>query len=173
LPALTFKLVLGVIALLGETNMTKRLLLSTIAFLTALPVSANTWSGETVGGVRSASVISEENEIMVLCDAGINAPITSINFVVNGVTPLPQSNIVLFFDKDAPLYVTTDVEGGIGSATLPDAEKFTQVIDLMKSSNRLKVRLFDGSSHTFRLTGSTKAIGNCTADFHRYELALN
>lgn len=153
--------------------MTKRFLLSTLAFLTAFPAGANTWTGETIDGVHSATVINEENEILVLCDAGINAPITSINFVVDGVQPMPLSNIVLFFDKDEPMYVTTDAEGGIASATRHEAQNFTKVIGLMKSSNRLKVRLFDGSSHTFRLTGSTKAIGNCTADFNRFEMALN
>lgn len=151
----------------------KRILTTAIALMIAFPVSANTWVGETADGVRMASVASDENEIMVLCDAGINAPITSINFVVNGVSPMPQSNIALFFDKDQPMYVTTDNEGGIGSATQKDAENFTNVIKLMKSSNKLKVRLFDGSTHTFRLSGSTKAIGTCTPDYKNLELALN
>lgn len=151
-----------------------KLVLSTLtALAVAFPVSANTWVGETADGVHMASVASSESEIMILCDAGINAPITSINFVVDGVAPMPLSNIALFFDKDQPIYVTTDVEGGIGSATSQDAHNFENVLTLMKSSNKLKVRLFDGSTHTFRLSGSTKAIGTCTPDFQRFDLASN
>jgi hypothetical protein len=139
----------------------------------AFPVSANRWTAETVDGVHMASVVNDANEISVLCDAGINAPITSINFVVNDIVPMPLSKIALFFDKDQPIYVTTDIEGGIGSNTQTDATTFTQVIGLMKKANKLKVRLFDGSQHTFRLSGSTKAIGNCTPDFNRFTLASN
>ena len=153
--------------------MIKQVFATAIAMTAAFPVTANKWTAETTDGVHMASVISEENEILVLCDAGINAPITSINFVVNGIDPMPLSNIALFFDKDQPLYVVTDIEGGIGSNTQTDATTFTQVIDLLKSANKLKVRLFDGSQHTFRLSGSTKAIGNCTPDFNRFTLASN
>lgn len=70
-----------------------------------------------------ASVISDENEISAFCDAGINAPITSINFVVDNVTPIPLGNIVLYFDKDQPIYVITNAEGGIGSTTQSHSHK--------------------------------------------------
>jgi hypothetical protein len=153
--------------------MIKQFLTTAIAMTIAFPVAANTWTAETADGVHMASVVSDANEISVLCDAGINAPITSINFVVDDVVPMPLSKIALFFDKDQPIYITTDVEGGIGSATQADAIMFTQVIDQLKSANKLKVRLFQGSEHTFRLSGSTKAIGNCTPDFNRFTLALN
>jgi hypothetical protein len=153
--------------------MIKQILTTALALSATFPLYANTWTAETADGVHMASVINDANEISVLCDAGINAPITSINFVVDDVVPMPLSKIALFFDKDLPIYITTDVEGGIGSATQADAITFTQVIDLMKSANKLKVRLFQGSEHTFRLSGSTKAIGNCTPDFNRFTLALN
>ncbi len=153
--------------------MIKNILTTAFTICFAFPAGANTWTSETTDGVHMASVISDENEISVFCDAGINAPITSINFVVDGVTPVPLSNIALFFDKDLPIYIATDVEGGIGSTTQQDAIEFTNIIGLMKSANKLKVRLFNGSQHTFRLSGSTKAIGNCTPDFQRFTLALN
>ena len=153
--------------------MIKQCLFTAIALTVAFPVSANKWTAETADGVHMTSVVSDSNEITVLCDAGINAPITSINFVVDDVVPMPLSKIALFFDKEHPIYITTDVEGGIGSATQADAITFTQVIDQLKSANKLKVRLFQGSEYTFRLSGSTKAIGNCTPDFNRFTLALN
>lgn len=153
--------------------MITRIIATTAAIFSASPITANTWTGETADGVHMAAVNSDGNEIMVMCDAGINAPITSISFLIDGVSPVAGSNIALYFDKDKPLFIATDDEGGIGSATQVDATAFTKVIGKMKSSNRLKVRLFNGAEHKFRLTGSTKAIGNCTADFNRFTLASN
>jgi hypothetical protein len=153
--------------------MITRILATTAALLIASPIAANSWTGETADGVHMAAVQSDGNEIMVMCDAGISAPITSISFLINGVAPAAGSNIQLYFDKDKPLYIAADDEGAIGSATQTDATTFTKVIGLIKSSNRLKVRLFNGAEHKFRLTGSTKAIGNCTADFNRFTLASN
>lgn len=153
--------------------MITRILATTAALLAASPITANSWTGETIDGVRMAAVNSDDNEIMVMCDAGINAPITSISFTVNDVTPIPLSNIALYFDNEQPLFIATDFEGGIGSTTQSDATTFTKVIGLMKSSNRLKVRLFDGSEYKFRLSGAAKAIGKCTPDFNRFALAAN
>lgn len=145
------------------------------AILAVLSTSAqaDTWSGQTQDGIRTATVSNKASEISVFCDVGVNAPITSVNFVVEGVTPLPESTVRLEFDKDEPIYLLTDVEGGLGSLNQEDAQNFENVLALLKQKSRVKVRIFDGSEASFRLTGSSKAIGACESDFSRYQLASN
>lgn len=134
---------------------------------------AETWIGQTQDGIRTASVTNKSSEISVFCDVGVNAPITSVNFMIDGVVPLPESTVRLEFDKDEPIYLLTDEEGGLGSLNQEDAQNFENVLALLKQKSRVKVRIFDGSETSFRLTGSSKAIGTCESDFSRYQLASN
>ena len=151
----------------------KQLLLSTTIAL-ASASAAFSWSGETNNGIHFATMIMDEmNEISLICDAGFNAPITSINFVIDGVVPEPNSIVFLQFDQKSPIYVKTDVEGAIGSNSASEAKFFNQVVAGLKGATNVKVRLYEGSSQVFSLRGSTDAIGDCSADFDRFQLALN
>lgn len=140
----------------------------------AVPMHAETWNGINSDGIRQAMVGgSDHTQILVLCDIGVNAPITSVNFTINGTVPLPNSQVRMEFDNEDAIYVSTDVEGGIGSLTATDAEQFDRVVHLLKSKTSVKVRLFDGSERKFNLRGSTQAIGVCPSDYSRYQLAAN
>ncbi|MEM7242426.1 MAG: hypothetical protein AAF429_09590 [Pseudomonadota bacterium] len=152
-----------------------RYLIGSSLFTLALGTTASAWVGETDNGIHYATnVVDEMNEISVICDAGFNAPITSINFVVDGVVPEPDTLVFLQFDQDKPLFIQTDVEGAIASATAKQAREFNQVVAGLKEAAKVKIRLFDGSSQVFSLRGSTEAIGaDCRADYDRYQLALN
>lgn len=142
--------------------------------LVPFAVEAGNWKGNTADGIREAKVENDaDNLIFVLCDVGVNAPITSVNFVVEGVSPLPDSNVRMEFDKDEPIFVKVDAEGGIGSLNAQDADMFDDVLAKLKAKSRVKVRLFDGSESTFRLSGSSKAIGQCPSDYSRYQIASN
>ena len=152
----------------------KHLILGTFAAV-ALGTTAQAWVGETNNGIHFATtVVDEMNEISVICDAGFNAPITSINFVIDGIVPEPDTLVYLQFDQDQPIFVQTDVEGAIASETAKQARDFNQVVAGLKGAAQVKIRLFDGSSQIFSLSGSTDAIGtDCRADYDRYQLALN
>lgn len=140
----------------------------------AIPASANSWIGQLDNGIRLAKVAPNENtEILVMCDAGINAPITSVNFMIDGAVPEPKTVVRLQFNNAEPMFVMLDAEGGIGSATASDAEKFREVVGLLKEKKNVRVRLYNGIQHKFALTGSTKAIGDCQADYDRTQLAFN
>ncbi|GHA41112.1 hypothetical protein GCM10008927_01750 [Amylibacter ulvae] len=132
-----------------------------VATLVASPVFAGSWNGSTTDGIRLASVTTKSaDEIAVMCDVGINAPISAITFAINGTAPMPNSSVMMQFDKDAPIYATTDIEGGIGTFAHPDVEQFNRIVGLMKSKSRVKVRLFNGATATFALAGSSAAIGD-------------
>ena len=152
----------------------KHLLLSTSIALTAAG-GAFSWTAETNNGIHFATnKIDEYNEISVICDAGFNAPITSINFVVDGIVPAPESLVFLQFDQDKPIFVSTDVEGAIASETAGQARDFNQVVSGLRDAAQVRIRLYDGSSQIFSLRGSTEAIGSdCRADYDRFQLALN
>lgn len=150
-----------------------RNLLAVAATMVAFPVNANIWNSSSADGILMATVTTETDEIAVLCDVGINAPITSINFVVQDNAPAPFTNVALFFDKDAPIYIGTDSEGAIGSITPKEAADFNKILDLIKVKSNLKVRLFNGATQTFKLSGSSDALGECRADFSNVEIAQN
>lgn len=135
---------------------------------------AKNWTSQTSDGIKEARVaLSDVDEILVLCDVGVNAPITSINFLINGTSPIPNSNIRMVFDRDQPMFIPVDAEGGIGSLNATDADLFEKIVALLKSKSKVKVRLFDGSEEVFRLSGSSKAIGTCATDYSRYQIASN
>ncbi|PIB24812.1 hypothetical protein BFP76_06485 [Amylibacter kogurei] len=132
-----------------------------VATLVASPVFAGSWNGSTTDGIRLASVTTKSaDELAVMCDVGINAPISAVTMTINGTSPMPNSTVMLQFDKDAPIYATTDDEGGIGTFTHEDVAQFNRIITLMKSKSKVKARLFNGETATFALRGSSAAIGD-------------
>jgi hypothetical protein len=148
--------------------------LSTALLALLLPTSAfaNGWSSQIQDGIKFASIqVGTTNAIEVSCDVGINAPITAINFVLNDTVPMANSSVRLTFDKQNPMFLTMDSEGGIGSSTSEGAEDFNTVLAKLKASSTVSVRIFDGSEAKFALRGSSKAIGACEPDFARYQLA--
>ncbi len=144
------------------------------ALCVAMPCAAGTWSHQTLDGVRTATITNgDTNEIYVMCDAGINAPITSINFIIDGVSPDPNSSLMLDFGDTDPIYAKTDTEGGLGTISAADASQFRKIVKLMKTKSKVTVRIFTGATETFALRGSSKAIGtDCNPDFDRFQLAL-
>ena len=158
--------------ILGGMIMKRMIQLS--AALTISATAVNAWVGQTENGIHFASTNPDVGtEISVICDAGFNAPITSISVVIDDQVPAPNSVVYMQFDNDHPLYVITDVEGAIASNTGREARIFNQVVAGLKSSANVKMRLFDGSEQVFDLAGSTEAIGDCKADFDKYQLASN
>ncbi|WP_284376124.1 hypothetical protein [Amylibacter marinus] len=143
------------------------------ALIIGTAAQANIWQSETQDGVLAATVQSEKGEISVFCDVGINAPITSINFLIQDSAPAPLSNVALFFDKEPPIFVQTDIEGALGSTSETEAQNFSMLLERMRGANALKVRLFNGISEKFTLKGSTSAISNCTPDYQRLSMGLN
>ena len=150
----------------------KRMITSAALLLTAS--AAGAWEAQTENGIHFARTnIGPNNEISVICDAGFNAPITSIYVVVEDIAPAPNSVLFVQFDNQSPLYIKTDLEGAIASETGQEARMFNQVVAGLKNSSQVKLRLFDGSEQVFDLKGSSDAIGDCKADFDKYQLALN
>ena len=140
----------------------------------AATTSAFAWVGDTENGIHLARTTPDAgNEISVICDAGFNAPITSIYVMVEDQVPAPSSILFVQFDDEPPLYVKTDIEGAIASQTGVQARMFNQVVAGLKTSAKARLRLFDGSENTFDLSGSTDAIGTCIADFDKVQLAMN
>jgi len=150
-----------------------RVMSTILALCLSTTASADTWQADIAGGIHTAKISKGGlNEVNIMCDAGINAPITSINFMINGVVPDPMSTVTLEFDKSEPIYAFTDEEGGLGSFSATDAELFSKVIELIKAKRNLTVRIFTGDTHTFALRGSSKAIGTvCETDYARLTLA--
>lgn len=151
----------------------KKTIIIIITTLIAWPSFSASWVGFTENGIHHASIGSEQNnQILLLCDAGINAPITSINFTIQNTVPMPGTQVMLKFSKAKPIYVMVDSEGGIGSNTRKESKQFIQIIEMLKSKNDVQIRLYNGETESFALNGATKAIGkDCITDYNRFQIA--
>lgn len=154
--------------------MKKLLTLATVMSCIAFPSVAAEWKGEIFDGVLEAKVEQSSNtHIILYCDVGINAPITAINVSIAGTTPSPNSTIRFAFDNDTPIFATADSEGGIASLEQTQEEIFSMLLNKLREKSQVSVRIYDGSEETFALMGSSDAIGDCTADYWRYQVANN
>ncbi|WP_141101983.1 hypothetical protein [Oceanicola sp. 22II-s10i] len=145
-------------------------------FLTAISIGAigianstlafgrdDQWSSGYGQGVCEAVVTSGAgNQIYVACECGSGRP-SAIYFTLAGRAPAGDK-LFLSFDNGPATPV------GLWSGAIPSdchacASTFDFVKDGLKRHSTVRVMYQNGDAATFTLKGSTKAIGECVADF--------
>ena len=105
------------------------------------------------------------NEIYVACSEDSDNP-SSISFTLAGRPPVPDSNVILTFDREKPMPFSVDERGAITSFCRVCAANFDAAIERLKKHSKVHVLFQDGREGTFTLKGAAKAIGTCTAGFY-------
>lgn len=139
----------------------------------AMPVSAHSfgnddhWVSGWGQGVAEAIIKKGPgNQIYVTCDQGADREATGISFMLGGKSPT-GSRILLGFDSNDPVEFSLWDGGTIPSNCRACASVYDAVIAGLKKHSSVYVRFENGDATRFSLKGSTKAIGQCTADFYR------
>ncbi|QKW97066.1 MULTISPECIES: hypothetical protein [unclassified Agrobacterium] len=138
----------------------------------ALPATAGAfgnddrWESGWGMGVKEAIITrGAGNRIYVTCDDGAARDATAISFMVGGDSP-KGSSVQLTFDGEAPEdYSLWD--GEIKSNCHACASTYDAIINKLKSHRFVHVKFQNGNAAKFSLNGSTRAIGQCVADFYR------
>lgn len=146
----------------------KTIIATMAALMASTPAIAAEWNRIEADGVLTATVILDDiNYIETLCDIGINVPITSMGFMVQGNFPAPEKEIEFRFDRDTIISVATDVDGVVASSTAEQAETFDLLLNEFRKRPEVTVRLHNGIRQTFPLKGSQDALADCEADAHK------
>lgn len=139
------------------------LLFSTLFISSAL---AETWTSGFGQGVIEAQVkLGPGNSIDVACEAGYGQPITHVSFILGGAGPAPNSRVMIIFDSEDPVDLSTDSVGDIDSGCRACAAQFDYLIDGFKRHKSVFVRFDTGVGARFSLKGAAKAVDGCAADF--------
>lgn len=128
--------------------------------------SDDKWTAGWGQGIAEAIITKGPgNQIYVTCDQGAGRSATGISFMLSGRAPTGHSITLTFDNSDPQDYSLWD--GEIISSCRACAATYDVVIDQMKKAASVHVRFENGDAARFTLRGSSRAIGECTADFYR------
>ena len=114
-------------------------------------------------GVKEAIITKGPgNQIYVACDEGSGTGST-VSFMLAGRGPTGDAVTLTFDGREPQDFWIAD--GQIASDCRACAANFNMVIDLFKAHRTVHVRFENGLGARFSLTGSSSAIGSCTASF--------
>ncbi|MEM9716250.1 MAG: hypothetical protein AAF826_07010 [Pseudomonadota bacterium] len=146
-----------------------RSVLLAAGLLAAAPIYAAEWERSEADGVITAAItLSELDYVETLCDAGIDIPITSISFMVQGNPPRPGTDVEFRFGPQNRIIASIDDEGVIPSQTEDSGAVFDELIAEMQARSEVLIRLQNGVRQTFPLAGSEAALEGCKADAHKF-----
>ncbi|KVK62655.1 hypothetical protein L905_18975 [Agrobacterium sp. TS43] len=122
-------------------------------------------SGWGMGVAEAVVTRGAGNQIYVTCDEGADRNATAISFTLAGNSS-KDSSVQLTFDGEAPEDYTL-WDGQIKSDCRACAATYDIVIKKLKTHSSVHVKFKNGDAANFSLNGSSKAIGQCVADFYR------
>lgn len=128
--------------------------------------SDSKWTSGWGMGVSEAIITQGPgNQIYVTCDDGAGRNATGISFMLGGDSS-KGSSIQLTFDKGDPEDYSL-WSGEVPSQCHACASTYDAIIQKFKAHSSVHVKFTNGLAAKFTLSGASKAIGKCVADFYR------
>lgn len=136
--------------------------------MAASPAAAGSWNRSDESGSHRAWVnAGKGNRIELTCDGSAETNKTVAIITIDGLRPMPETNVSFVFDKSPAETFTANGNGIFSSECNSCAGVFGGIVQGLVNNNSVQVKFNNGAEAQFSLAGSAGAIGECTPDFYQ------
>lgn len=132
------------------------------------PSVAGTWNRSDEPSSHRAWVeAGKGNRIELTCDGSAETNKTVAIITIDGLRPMPETNVSFIFDKSPAETFSANGNGIFSSECNSCAGVFGGIVQGLVKSKSVQVKFSNGAEAQFSLAGSANAIGECTPDFYQ------